>query len=99
MAAEWDYERNRGTPADVAAYSSKNVWWHNSHRGHFKARIYGRSQGWTLRQQAGQVRQVQPASSCDVSPMRPAYKTSQLAALTSPAVWRHAGGLAVKRST
>ena len=86
VAAEWDYERNKGTPAGVAAYSSKYVWWHNSHRGHFKARIHGRSHGWTLRQQAGQVRQVQPASPCDVSPTQPAYKTVSRAALASPAV-------------
>ena len=97
VAAEWDYERNKGTPAEYAAQSNKKVWWRTS-RGHFKARIdhctWDRN---SKHQTAGKT--SAPASSCDVSPMRPAYKTSQLAALTSPAVWRHAGGLAVKRST
>ena len=76
VAAEWDYERDKGTPADVAAYFQKTVCWHNSHRGHFKARIAHRTYRWTPGQHTGQVRQVQPASPCDVSPMRPAYETA-----------------------
>ena len=53
MAAEWDYERNTGTPAEYTAQSNKKVWWHNSRRGHFQAVIQNRTQG---KQQAGQVR-------------------------------------------
>ena len=56
VAAEWDYERNKGTPAEYAAQSHKDVWWHNSRRGHFKVSILGRTQGWTSKQQTSQVR-------------------------------------------
>ena len=59
VAAEWDYERNKGTPADVAAQSGRKVWWYNSHRGHFKAAIQSRIRGWTYKQQTGQVRCMQ----------------------------------------
>ena len=55
VAAEWDYERNTGTPAKYAAQSHKKVWWYNSHRGPFKAGIQGRTKGWTSKQQASQV--------------------------------------------
>ena len=34
VAAEWDYERNTGTPAEYAAQSNEKVWWCTSHRGH-----------------------------------------------------------------
>ena len=56
VAVEWDHERNTGTPAEYAAQSSKKVWWYNSHRGHFKAAILGRSQGWASKQPTSQVR-------------------------------------------
>ena len=39
VAAEWDYERNTGTPAEYAARSRKKVWWYNSRRGQFKVMI------------------------------------------------------------
>ena len=58
VAAEWDYERNDGTPADYAAQSHKKVWWYNRHRGHFEVMIFGRTQGWTSNQQASQVRHM-----------------------------------------
>ena len=56
VAAEWDYERNTGTPAEYTAQSNKKVWWCTSRRGHFKARISSRTFGWTSKQQTGQVR-------------------------------------------
>ena len=55
VAAEWDHERNQGTPADYAAQSNKKVWWYNTHRGHFEVVIKGRTQGWTAIQQPSQV--------------------------------------------
>ena len=53
VAAEWDYERNQGTPADYSAHSSVKVWWYNSHRGHFKVRITERTRGLASNQQTG----------------------------------------------
>ena len=55
VAAEWDYERNTGTPADYAAQSHKEVWWHNSRRGHFKVSAQHRTQAWASKQQISQV--------------------------------------------
>ena len=43
VAAEWDYTRNEGTPADYAAQSQGKVWWYNSQRGSFEARIKART--------------------------------------------------------
>ena len=43
VAAEWDYTRNTGTPADYTASSSSKVWWHNDTRGSFEAKIYDRT--------------------------------------------------------
>ena len=60
VAADWDYERNKGTPADYAAHSHKKVWWYNSHRGHVEAEIHVCTRNWTPKQQTGQVRQLQP---------------------------------------
>ena len=56
VAAEWDYERNTGTPAEYAAQSTNKVWWYNHRRGHFEVMIHGRTQGWTSKQQASPVR-------------------------------------------
>ena len=60
VAAEWDYECNKGTLADHSAQSNKKVWWYNSHRGPFKAEIYLCTRNWTCKQQTGQVRRMQP---------------------------------------
>ena len=57
VAAEWDYERNKGTPAEYAAQSNKKVWWRTS-RGHFTASIDDRTRVWTSKQEIGQVKQV-----------------------------------------
>ena len=43
VAAEWDYSRNTGTPADYAAYSNSRVWWHTNKRGSFHTRIQDRT--------------------------------------------------------
>ena len=56
VAAEWDYERNTGTPAECLAQSHKKYWWHNSRRGHFKVAISDRTRGWIYKKQTGQVR-------------------------------------------
>ena len=42
-AAEWDYTRNTGTPADYTASSSSKVWWCNDRRGSFHASIKTRT--------------------------------------------------------
>ena len=55
VAAEWDYERNTGTPAEHAAQSNKKVWWCTSSHGHFKVAISERTRGRTSRRQTGQV--------------------------------------------
>ena len=94
VAAEWDYERNQGTPADVAAHSRKNVYWYNSHRGHFKARIDHRvrgpnSQGLDPQTSDWSGKPSAPASPCGVSPMRPVCEVGSPAALASPPVYRH----------
>ena len=44
IAAEWDHDRNEATPADYTAHSRKLVWWYNSKRGCFQARIHNRTQ-------------------------------------------------------
>lgn len=59
VAAEWDHEHNKGTSADYTAQSNREVWWYNSHRGHFKAKISVRTHSWIQDQQTGQVRQLQ----------------------------------------
>ena len=43
VAAEWDYNRNTGTPADYPAHSSSKVWWYNDNRGSFQNRIADRT--------------------------------------------------------
>ena len=58
VAAEWDNERNQDTPDAIAAYSHKKLWWHNSCRGHFKARIDVCTQYCVSNQQSGQVREM-----------------------------------------
>ena len=71
VAAEWDYERNQGTPADITAYSHKKVWWHNSHRGHFKARIDHRTQNLQIADCVGKT--TARAGPCGVSTMWPMW--------------------------
>ena len=39
VAAEWDYTRNTGTPADYTASSNSKVWWCSDRQGSFQARI------------------------------------------------------------
>ena len=39
VAAEWDYARNLGTPADYTAGSRYRAWWINGQRGNFDARV------------------------------------------------------------
>ena len=43
MAEEWDYDRNEGVPEDYTAQSNISVWWRNSKRGSFQARISNRT--------------------------------------------------------
>ena len=43
VAAEWDYNRNLGTPADYTAGSNRKVWWYNDKRGGFQASITSRT--------------------------------------------------------
>ena len=43
LAAEWDYNRNQGTPADYSAGSGKKVWWCNNQRGSFLGDINSRT--------------------------------------------------------
>ena len=87
VAAEWSYESNKGTPADYAAHSNKEVWWYTSHRGLFKARIDHRT--WHLQTADWSGKTTAAASPCGVSTMCPACGTVQLAALASPAVFTH----------
>lgn len=50
IAAEWDYTRNEGSPSDYSARSSRQVWWQNSNRGLFCARINARTRYcWSAR--------------------------------------------------
>ena len=51
IAAEWDFARNEGTPADVTLKSDQAVWWRNDVRGSWKQRIHER----TYAQPAGKV--------------------------------------------
>ena len=81
VAAEWDYERNNGTPAEYAAQSSKKVWWCTNRRGHLKAAIQGRTQAWTSKQQASQA-------SCILAHVMEAQCGRP--ALASPSVYAHA---------
>ena len=43
IAAEWDFARNEGTPADVTSQSHQVVWWANASRGSWKQRIQERT--------------------------------------------------------
>ena len=43
IAAEWDFARNAGSPADVASGSGQVVWWKNAKRGSWKQRICDRT--------------------------------------------------------
>ena len=52
VAAEWDHTRNEGTPDDYPAHSSKEVWWYNSRRGHFKSEINVRTRSKRTTKQA-----------------------------------------------
>ena len=35
LALEWDHDKNKSSPADFTAQSSKKVWWKNQRRGEF----------------------------------------------------------------
>ena len=43
IAAEWDFTRNEGLPADVTSRSHQAVWWENASRGSWKQRICHRT--------------------------------------------------------
>ena len=43
VAAEWDYTRNTGTPADYTASSHSKMWWYNGKRGSFETWIHART--------------------------------------------------------
>ena len=43
VAAEWDHDKNEGTPSDYTAQSNKKVWWVNKCRGEFQAFISKRT--------------------------------------------------------
>ena len=43
IAAEWDFARNEGSPADVTSGSDQAVWWRNDRRGGWKQRIFQRT--------------------------------------------------------
>ena len=43
IAAEWDFARNDGLPADFTSGSGQAVWWENASRGSWKQRIYQRT--------------------------------------------------------
>ena len=43
VAADWDYGRNTGTPADYPAGSGSKVWWHTSRRGSFQVKVKDRT--------------------------------------------------------
>ena len=43
IAAEWDHDRNIGTPNDYSAHSNKSVWWQSKTRGRIEATIGGRT--------------------------------------------------------
>ena len=43
IAAEWDFARNDGSPADVTSRSQHEVWWRNDRRGSWKQCIDGRT--------------------------------------------------------
>ena len=43
VAAEWDYTRNTGIPADYTAHSHKRVWWCTLKRGSFQAAVRDRT--------------------------------------------------------
>ena len=58
VAAEWDYERNKSTPAEYTAQSNKKVWWLHSRSGHSEATISDRTRGRIPQQQDGHVRQM-----------------------------------------
>ena len=45
IAAEWSNTRNELGPENYAAQSCAEVWWYNSYRGHFHARIGSRTRG------------------------------------------------------
>jgi hypothetical protein len=33
VAAEWDYARNEGSPADYSVFANHKAWWENSTKG------------------------------------------------------------------
>ena len=43
IAAEWDFTRNDGSPADVTSRSAQVVWWRNDRRGSWEQSINGRT--------------------------------------------------------
>ena len=43
VAAEWDFAKNNGSPADVTSQSQQVVWWENPIRGSWKQRIQERT--------------------------------------------------------
>jgi len=43
VAAEWDYARNEGSPADYSAFSNRQAWWLNSRKGSFRQMIRDRT--------------------------------------------------------
>ena len=86
VAAEWDYERNKGTPAMYAAKSNKKVWWCTS-RGHFKARIDHRTQKLDLQIGDWSGKISAPASSGDVNLVWPAFESVLRAAVAYHAVY------------
>ena len=43
IAAEWDFAKNDGSPADVTSKSHQLVWWSNDSRGSWKQHIYQRT--------------------------------------------------------
>ena len=43
IAAEWDFAKNEGSPADVTSGSGQAVWWENVSRGSWKQRIQERT--------------------------------------------------------
>ena len=43
IAAEWDFAKNDGSPADVTLRSHQVVWWRNASRGSWKQQVHERT--------------------------------------------------------
>ena len=45
IASEWDYDKNKLKPSEVAAYSNKKFWWKCQNGHSWKSAISGRTKG------------------------------------------------------